>query len=198
MGISVDNMHNKLKHIQSATDIANLLSTACTACLYATDQACLMDGSHTWQVCFNALKKLCDKAEAKLMAALPDSTNTPHTQPLPGNSRAAHHASMHMEDHCINTWCMMHEHDTCVGHLINICTSMMHTMQQPPHLRYASCWCILMLCPVCASCLCIIHQVSMWWSSMCMLAWCAASESPGRGCACSVVALSGRAALSLA
>ena len=64
MGISVDNMHNKLEQLQSPTDIANLLSTAHAARLYAAEQACHRNGSRTWQVRFNALDELCDEAEA--------------------------------------------------------------------------------------------------------------------------------------
>ena len=58
VGISIDNMHDKLERVQSATDIANLLSTTYAARLYAADQSCLMDGSRTWQVRFNALEGL--------------------------------------------------------------------------------------------------------------------------------------------
>ena len=121
MGISVDNMHNKLEQLQSPTDIASLLSTAHAARLYVAEQACHRNGSCTWQVCFNALNKLCDEAEAKLRGALPDSADVLHVQPPPSDSLATHHASMHMEDHCINTWCMMHNHDTCTMHSIDMC-----------------------------------------------------------------------------
>lgn len=120
MGISVDQMQDKLEHLQSPTGIANLLSTAHAACLYTAEQACHGNGSRTWQVRFDALDGLCDEAEARLRGALPNSADAPHAQPPPGDSPAAHCASTHMDDHHINTWRMMHDHDGRTMHGIDM------------------------------------------------------------------------------
>ena len=61
-----------------------------------------------------------DKAEAKLRGALPDSADAPHAQPPPGDSPAAHRAGTHMDDHRINTWRMMHDHDGRAMHGIDM------------------------------------------------------------------------------
>ena len=120
MGIHIDQIQDKLKHLQSPTDITNLLSTAHAARLYAAEQNCHEGGSRSWQVRFDALDKLCDEAKAKLRDALPNSANTPHMQPLPGDSPAAHHTSTHMDDHDVNTWRMMHDHDGRTMHSIDM------------------------------------------------------------------------------
>ena len=85
VGIRIDQMQDKLERLQSPTDIANLLSTAHAARLYAAEQTCHRSRSRSWQVRFDALDGLCDKAEAKLRDALPDGANVPHMQPLPSN-----------------------------------------------------------------------------------------------------------------
>jgi hypothetical protein len=99
VGISVDQMRNKLSRLQSPTDIANLLSTAAAAREHAADQACHTSGSRSWQVRFEALDELCDEADARLREALPDCTDAPHAQPPPGDSPAARRANMQMDDY---------------------------------------------------------------------------------------------------